>query len=903
MNMQTRSLISVISLIMAIVFSISLLAMPALAATDSQQGSSSSGGAQDGGTTDEPSRIQAGYSFSDEDSLADEVGETYPLKTEAFGASLLSAAVGHREGGMFGYVGMDPVLFRNLSEISFGFWLKFSLDDAKSSPTVLDCDAPGSAALSVKLFASGVNAGVSVSANDGSASQTATLTFPGGEEDTWHHVAVTYKSAGSQSLLTLYVDGETSKTSAVTGKVNLSSFAATLVSLQIRDGMVLDEFYLTNHLLTGDEVYLMMNQPVAAFYALQQKEITGDGGIPEIPVTAHEYPWAAYLFERSFTLGVDFRDQGMDAFVDSDCARINTADVSQKFGYGLVRRSGTYPDEYAKLDSRLFQGQSAFTFAAWVYRSGKQTSNEEILLSLNGYGTLSFYPYAVQPDGDLAAGIRYTDSSGKVQQKTIGSETLALPNGAWVHYALCVSSSGRITVYVNGSVVAAFDSGVNPGTLNFSDCRLLTGCSASGSTRTIVDEVYIAPKVLSDSDIRKLHYSGVDKFVSGTAVDPGIGGSGEGEGSGEENPFAPDSTDVIEDQYSQTATIPQNGFIGTTFNSKNGYDVNGIATATITGGKYDAGKSSFGLTLDGTSFIRYPKGILDGATALTVGISYKWNGPSADAMTTQRLFDFSYKPSSVSQPTTYMYLDLGTGTGGLRFCISDGVQTTQLSYDCNDVDVWHRITVTIADGTVTLYLDDRQVAVSSTSVDLASLRPNFCYVGKSGVKGDPLFRGTVDEIYISRQALTSEQVAEYVDGIPVASSDKDAPAAESPTYLWLILVILIAVLLVGIGVTVLVLFLVRKHRRPKAERPADPQPSSFTDHAEPSLGPRSARRARSEAGLPEQDATVRFRKVTETQDPLPDSEATAVFRFSDSADATDAESTTKFTKVETDPEN
>jgi hypothetical protein len=72
-----------------------------------------------------------------------------------------------------------------------------------------------------------------------------------------------------------------------------------------------------------------------------------------------------------------------------------------------------------------------------------------------------------------------------------------------------------------------------------------------------------------------------------------------------------------------------------------------------------------------------------------------------------------------------------------------------------------RVTVTIKDGTARLYINGALVDSASTSITPASISSNYNYIGKSGIKGEPLFKGVVDEIYISHKALTAQEIQAF----------------------------------------------------------------------------------------------------------------------------------------------
>lgn len=882
MNPIKRGIYSFLCCILCFSFCFSFFSFSGFASTDAEAENQTSSQDSPAETVDS-SKIRAAYSFDEEEDLAADVGETYPLSLNLFGASALQSVPGYKNGGMSGYVALDNALISHIEQFSMGFWAKYSRAEAESKTTLFLAMGTSGERVELAFARDGGALYLQLTVEDGTRSVSCRFDMKDtlAEESDWDHYAFTYIKSGSVSMLTLYVNGKSTVSSTATDFVDLSQLEAGSAAFQ---GVTLDELYVTNVVLEQRKISALMGETAASFFESEKNAEEDSGGdsnpqVPDEPISSYDYSWAAYLFEGTFAAGTDFHSGDIPAAVDNSCVRIDSSRLSSKFGYAILRRENTAPAAYLTLDSRLINGQSQFTFACWVYRNGKTRSNDECLLDLNGNGSLRFAPYATEEDGTPAAYIEYTDSRGNLQYKTIRDGSPANPQGTWVHYALTVSASGDITVYVDGVFVETFSSGSNFATLQLSDCRVVTGASSSDATRTAIDEVYVSPKVLTAADIRKIHFYGVEQFTSQVLPDPGQTSTGGNEG--DVNPYAPDSTDIAEDAYQQSGVIA-NGFIGTTFDDRSnmGKDWNASADAALTGGRLTQGISSYGLSFDGVaSFVRYPIGIFDGAEELTVSLSYSWSGATSATNRSQRIFDFSRKSSSVADPVAFFYLETGSGISGLRFGMSDGINSTYLTCDYNAVDTWTRITVTVAGGVVTLYLNDSVAATASTEVDVASICPNFCYLGRSGVKGDPLFKGVMDEVYLSNQALPADQVPRFSLGLTAALTN----SSEKDTDFWSVLlfsgIIVAALLLVGIVVVIIVVILRKDKKQPEVEPPV-PVPLTGEDVTTPTIGPRSARRLRQDAGeTAETDATMKFRKVnTETSalsDPVAPSETTA----------------------------
>ncbi len=823
--------------------------------------------------------VQAAYTFDDAADLAADVGGKYPLSSQQFGAGLFRSGAGYKKGGMSGYVNMDSSFFDKQDQFSLGFWVNYTLAEAKSKGTLFLVSGKNRASLELSFAPDGEKVILQLKVSDGTNSVTLTYDVSAvlTEETKWNHIAFTYRiTGGNISVLYLYVNGKTSGTSVSTKLIDLTKMECSSAAFH---GVRMDELYYTDIQLSPNKVGSLVGSSAEAFYNAQKTDSDPDstGSSSDLPpevVDRHQYSWAAYLFEGTFAAGRDYHNGDIPASASPSCALIDSANLKEKYGNAVIRREDTAPAAYLTLDNRLFNGQTSFTFSAWVYRNGKGRANTEILLDLQGSDhVLRFAPYA---GGDSAYNgyIEFTDQRGNVDKQALKVETESDPRNRWVHFALTVSQSGEIRVYTNGRLTATFSSGVKPATVSYNQCRVLTGASAEDSTRTAVDEVYITPKALADGEIRKIQFYGLSEYTSKVLPDPDISGNPEDPS----NPLAPNAVDIAEDNYTQKAHI-SGGFIGTTFDARSGMglDWNNSANATITGGRLTQGISSYGLALDGASFVRYPMGILDGTEELTVSLSYLWSGVADGETRSQRIFDFSRKASSVSSPEAYIFLETGNGISGLRLGVSDGVNSTYLTCDYNAVDTWTRVTVTVTDGKITLYLNDTVAATGYTEVSLADIRPNFCYLGRSGVKGDPMLVGAVDEVYISDKALPADQVALYLNGLTEAINGPGTVVGDFWGILLLVIIVVTVLLVVGIVVVIVVVIAKKDRKSPEDEPPLPVSITKIEQSSETVVGPRAARRIQadsSESG----NATVTFRKVEEQKPDLIEEGATATFK-------------------------
>ncbi|MBO5247936.1 MAG: hypothetical protein J6B54_01395 [Clostridia bacterium] len=867
----------------------SLFSFPAAATTDSEI---------DPEENPSSTRVQAGYSFDDSADITAEIGGTYPLSTKEFGTGLVSSVSGLNRGGMKGYIHMDEALFHNLSQFSMGFRTRFSRSQAESKSTLFLAEGMKGESAEISFVTSNGGLALQLTVSDGAKTSRCVYNVSSvlTEEAQWIHIAFTYKVSGTVSRLTLYVNGKSSSTSVSASSADLSKMTCSTAAFH---GIFLDDLYCTDYPLEANKISSLSNLPVGTFYASEAESMkenpsdTPDG--PTVPVEKHDYTWAAYLFDGTFAAGTDYHSGDIPATVDNACTLIDTAKLISKYGYAAIRREASAPVSYLTLDSRLFRGQSYFTFACWVYRNGKTLKNQEVLLDLKGEGILRFAPYAGETDSSLSAYVEYTDTRGNVHRQTIKDGNPADPRNKWVHYGITVNESGEISVYVDGVEALTVSSSVNPATLAFSQCKVVTGSSSEDQTRTVVDEIYVTPKALSAAEMRKIHFYGIEQYTSRVLPDPGQSESGDQP----ENPYAPDAVDLAEDAYSKTASISK-GFIGTTFDDRSnaGQDWNNSANASVTGGRLTQGISSYGLALDGSSFVRYPAEILNGAQSLTVSLSYSWEG-AAEGERSQRLFDFSRKSSSVSDPSAFLFLEMGNGISGLRLGISDGISSTYLTCDYTAVNQWTRVTVTVSAGKIVLYINDAVAATGDTEVDVASIAPNFYYLGRSGIKGDPMFVGIIDEVYVSNQSLSPQEVPLFLNGISAALEGKSKASVD----VWGIIfncIIALAVILVLAVIAGIVVILVRKDKNTSEEDAPVPVPISMPESSEQAIvGPRSARRLAAADSVESGDATVKFRKVS-TADSVESGDATVKFRKVSAADSVESgDATVKFRKIST----
>ena len=527
-----------------------------------------------------------------------------------------------------------------------------------------------------------------------------------------------------------------------------------------------------------------------------------------------KFSWIGYTFDSTYDMSRDLNKTSSAIINEFSVTKVATAAYNGSFGYGITRRSSAIPRQYLKLNPGLLYKADSFTFCAWVYRSADKEDpfynySDLKLLDFSGYGKFEFSPFksseipdeiynllvsqdelqspsdetmteAVpgttnEPISDIdLTTLNLEFQSTPVLEFAVDSEFPTINNlsktslnnvsGRWIHYALSYSPSGEVKVYVNGALTDTFYTGQPFSALQLTDFRIMTGSSLLDSSKYFIDEVYIASRVVDASDIRKIKTYGIQRFTTEVLPDPSPEGSSSSPVSGstyeEGINLRPDDTDNLEDSYTERAEIVD--YVGTTFDDTSliGKDLNNSVTAVIRNASLSQGIKNYGLTLDGiNSYVRYPIGILDNAAELTFSIAYNWAGSTSSV--NQKLMYFARKDSSISKPTAYMLIDMGNGTDGLSFEINDGTVRTTLKSKTTRTNEWVRVTVTIKDGSARLYINGALVDSASTSLNPASIVSNYNYIGKSGVKGEPLFKGVVDDIYISYKAISAQEIQAF----------------------------------------------------------------------------------------------------------------------------------------------
>ncbi|MDF2686569.1 MAG: hypothetical protein K0S55_1751, partial [Clostridia bacterium] len=736
--------------------------------------------------------------FDDESNIKWDLGGNYPLLDETYGKIKKVDGRNGKKSAIGSYVSLNTDIFNDCNELTMSLWVKFTRYSGIDSKPIFNAGTSTSSNISLEFSPKQGTISVNISdGNQNSIASTDVWAYFQSAPD-WMHIAFTYRNDNGSPVLSLYINGimvDNVPTQVVLNNIGpeIPNFTSNFTDFY------LDDIYITNYGLDDNKINDLYNSNIKDFMESEGgslidpipdpgtddpwdnedpvDEIPGDNTDPTVTlpddISPINFKWLAYTFDDTIELTRDLNgtlDSEINNFAVTAINTFNYGRITKDIG--LSRRKAVYPESYINLPNGLLYDANSFTFSAWVYREnladtttvGNTALNTNITLNtlfeFTGLGKLVFSPFSTDIAGVDNAYVEAGSSLGLPQNYPLKNGKLKDINGYWVHFAFTFDSAGQILVYTNGNLSQEIDTGLKLSDLKLSKLSLITRSMQNDYGRIIIDDIYMASRALTDSEIRKINYYGVKKFVTEVLPDPNPDKTGNQTTPIEEEvDLRPDTTDEKEDDFTEVAII--NGNIDTKFDNSEliGKDSNNAVTAYITNASLTQGlNGTYGLALDGSiSYLRYPLQILDNVNELTISIAYNWNGHFTGTRT-QKLFDFSYKNNSIDMPKRYMTLSMGNGTSGMDFKISDGVNTTTLNANVNTTNTWSRLTITIKDGVIKLFINGVETAKTSTNVNITSIKPNFNYVGKSGTKGDPLFKGIVDEIYISAQAILPDQI-------------------------------------------------------------------------------------------------------------------------------------------------
>ncbi|GAB3396195.1 hypothetical protein GCM10027568_29850 [Humibacter soli] len=182
--------------------------------------------------------------------------------------------------------------------------------------------------------------------------------------------------------------------------------------------------------------------------------------------------------------------------------------------------------------------------------------------------------------------------------------------------------------------------------------------------------------------------------------------------------------------------------------------------ACTAAGARQPGKIGTALSFCGTNaYVKMPTGVVKSLTGdYTVSA---WVNPASNA-TWSRVFDIG------TGTNAYMFLTLTAGSG-LRYAITtSGAGGEQQINATNTLPLnqWSLVTVTVANGTGTLYVNGNAVGTKSNMTASPSSFGASAnnYIGKSQYGGDPALNATVDDFNIYDRALSATDVQTLASG-------------------------------------------------------------------------------------------------------------------------------------------
>ena len=139
----------------------------------------------------------------------------------------------------------------------------------------------------------------------------------------------------------------------------------------------------------------------------------------------------------------------------------------------------------------------------------------------------------------------------------------------------------------------------------------------------------------------------------------------------------------------------------------------------------------------------------------------------------QRIFDFGTGEDS------YLFLTPSDGST-MRFEIKANGTTQNLTATKLGTGAWKHVAVTIASGSVKIYVDGSQVA-SSTSITLtpADVAGICNYLGRSQFIADPLFKGTLDDVRIYNYVLSRSEIQSIINSVETSEGITEWAAGGS----------------------------------------------------------------------------------------------------------------------------
>ena len=490
-----------------------------------------------------------------------------------------------------------------------------------------------------------------------------------------------------------------------------------------------------------------------------------------------------------------------DVWAGNDGEMISYAWTGMGAKHGGVKLDGG-ESSYLKLSNDLLGTLNDFTISVWVMPEALDT-----WCRIWDFGTNTSYNMFLTPkSGDGYA--RFAIKAGGSEQLITTTETLTL--NKWTHIAV-TKSGNTAKMYINGALVGSNTAmTLNPSDLGYTENNYV-GKSQWPDPMFIgsIDELKIYNSALSQAEVLNLiqdaePYEHSYSLDGGAVVKDSIVPALTGQ-SVELMPVLKPGMDIITglenitwlwdnsettqnllldniqgDQkvsvqynhegsdytltYSVIVKPDENAFAYWPMDETDGsiaHDIwcgnNGSINTCgwTTLGKYDGG-----IQFDGaaTSYVMLPDNFISTLTDFTIAV---WVKPVALDMWA-RIFDFGIN-------TSYnMFLTTKAGDGYVRFAIKAGGSEQQVTTTSTlAINSWTHIAVTKSGNATTMYINGNiagsNAAITLKPSDLGNTTQN--YVGKSQWP-DPMFKGTLDELYIYKNAMSQTEINDLITNGP-----------------------------------------------------------------------------------------------------------------------------------------
>ena len=190
----------------------------------------------------------------------------------------------------------------------------------------------------------------------------------------------------------------------------------------------------------------------------------------------------------------------------------------------------------------------------------------------------------------------------------------------------------------------------------------------------------------------------------------------------------------------------------------------------LDGFKMTEGVSGQALVLDGTQYISLEDNVLSGqgltmAAWVKVGAWKTW----------QRVFDIGG-----GDGTKDVFLAVDGRMAG-TFCAYEQSTGVSCNAPLTPIKKWTHLAMTIGDGKLALYVNGELAEEKEMTVSIEDLKAGATgiFVGRSNWVADPLLEGAIDEIVVSKRAMSAEEIHDiYIKNAQSGGASVDVANAE-----------------------------------------------------------------------------------------------------------------------------